>query len=96
MLVSADRLTDNRTGNSYYTALVSVDQSDLEALPNVRLYPGMPATVMFPTVERTAFNYVIRPARDVIQSSVPNRWKTQSQIALQDEMIGGSARQRIT
>ena len=35
-------------------------------------------------------------ARDVIQSSVPNAWKTQSQIALQDEMIGGSAQQRIT
>ena len=60
-LVSADRLTDNRTGNSCFTALVSVDESDLEALPNVRLYPGMPATVMFPTVERTAFNYVVGP-----------------------------------
>jgi hypothetical protein len=52
-LVSADPLTDKRGDNpySYYTALVTVDQSDLEALPNVRLYPGMPATVMFPTVE---------------------------------------------
>jgi membrane fusion protein, type I secretion system len=62
-LVSADRLTEKRGDNpySYYTALVAVDQSDLAALPNVRLYPGMPATVMFPTVERTAFNYVIGP-----------------------------------
>jgi multidrug efflux pump subunit AcrA (membrane-fusion protein) len=62
-LVSADRLTEKRgdTPFSYYTALVTVDQSDLEALPNVHLYPGMPATVMFPTVERTAFNYVIGP-----------------------------------
>jgi HlyD family type I secretion membrane fusion protein len=62
-LVSADRLTEKRGDNpfSYYTALVTVDQSDLEALPNVHLYPGMPATVMFPTVERTAFNYVIGP-----------------------------------
>ena len=59
--VSADRLTDNRIGNSYYTALVDVDQSDLAVLPNVRLYLGMPATVMFPTVERTAFNYLIGP-----------------------------------
>jgi epimerase transport system membrane fusion protein len=62
-LISADRLTEKRGDNpySYYTALVTVDQSDLEALPNVRLYPGMPATVMFPTVERTAFNYLIGP-----------------------------------
>ena len=27
----------------------------------VRLYPGVPATVMFPTVERTAFNYLVGP-----------------------------------
>jgi len=62
-LVSADRLTDKRGDNpySYYTALVTVDRSDLEAFPNDHLYPGMPATVMFPTVERTAFNYVIGP-----------------------------------
>jgi HlyD family type I secretion membrane fusion protein len=64
-LISADRLTekssDGKSGTSYYTALVSIDQSDLAALPNVRLYPGMPATVIFPTVERTAFNYVIGP-----------------------------------
>jgi epimerase transport system membrane fusion protein len=60
-LVSADRLTDNRSGNAYYTALVRIEPSDLEALPNVRLYPGMPATVMFPTVERSAFNYLVGP-----------------------------------
>jgi HlyD family type I secretion membrane fusion protein len=60
-VISADRLTDSKSGNSYFTALVSVDQDELAALPNVRLYPGMPATVMFPTVERTAFNYVIGP-----------------------------------
>jgi multidrug efflux pump subunit AcrA (membrane-fusion protein) len=59
--VSADRLTDKRSGDAYYTALVRVDQNDFAALPNVRLYPGMPATVMFPTVERTAFNYLVGP-----------------------------------
>jgi len=59
--VSADRLTDNRTGMAYYTALVQVDQNELEELPNIRLYPGMPATVMFPTIERTAFDYFIGP-----------------------------------
>jgi HlyD family type I secretion membrane fusion protein len=59
--VSADRLTDNRTGNPYYVALVSVDQKDIAAIPNAKLYPGMPATVMIPTVERTALDYVIGP-----------------------------------
>ncbi len=59
--VSADRLTDTRTGMPYYTALVRVNQKELAALPNVKLYPGMPAMVIVPTVERTAFDYLMAP-----------------------------------
>jgi len=59
--VSADRLTDNRTGNPYYTALVRVDEQELKQIPNVQLYPGMPAVVMVPTVKRTALEYLIGP-----------------------------------
>ena len=59
--VSADRLTDNRTGNPYYLALVRVDEGELAELPNVRLYPGMPATVMIPTINRTALDYLVGP-----------------------------------
>ena len=59
--VSADRLTDPKTGNPYYTALVKVDEQELAALPNVQLYPGMPAQVMIPTTERTAFQYIVGP-----------------------------------
>jgi HlyD family type I secretion membrane fusion protein len=59
--VSADRLTDPKTNNPYYVAFVRVDQSELAAMPNVKLYPGMPATVMIPTVQRTALDYIIGP-----------------------------------
>lgn len=59
--VSADRLTDERTGAPYYTALIQVDQKELDELPNVSLYPGMPASVQIPTVERTAFDYLVGP-----------------------------------
>ena len=31
------------------------------AMPNIKLYPGMPATVMIPTVQRTAFDYIVGP-----------------------------------
>jgi HlyD family type I secretion membrane fusion protein len=61
LTVSADRLTDERTGIPYYTAMVRVDENELAELPNVRLYPGMPATVMITTVERTAFDYLVGP-----------------------------------
>ena len=47
--------------NAYYTAFVRIDQDELAAMPNIRLYPGMPATVMIPTVQRTAFDYIVGP-----------------------------------
>ncbi len=59
--VSADRLTDNRTGMPYYTALVRINQRELAELPDIKLYPGMPAQVMIPTVQRTAFDYLVGP-----------------------------------
>jgi HlyD family type I secretion membrane fusion protein len=59
--VSADRLTENRTGVPYYTALVRVSEEELSKVPNVKLYPGMSAMVMIPTVERTAFDYFVGP-----------------------------------
>ncbi|MEK9283023.1 MULTISPECIES: HlyD family type I secretion periplasmic adaptor subunit [unclassified Bradyrhizobium] len=59
--VSADRLTENRTGTPYYTALLKLDEAELADMPNVQLYPGMPATVMVPTTERTAFEYLVGP-----------------------------------
>ena len=59
--VSADRLTDSKTNNPYFVALVRVDDGELADLPHIRLYPGMPATVMIPTVERTALDYLIGP-----------------------------------
>jgi len=59
--VSADRLTDNRTGAPYYTAQIEADEADLAALPQIKLYPGMPASVMIQTVQRTAFDYLVGP-----------------------------------
>ena len=59
--ISADRLTDPKTNNPYYVAFVRIDEGQLAALPKVKLYPGMPATVMIPTVQRTALDYIIGP-----------------------------------
>ena len=59
--VSADRLTDERTGTPYYNAIIQVDQQELAKLPSIQLYPGMPAMVQIPTVHRTAFDYIVGP-----------------------------------
>ena len=59
--ISADRLTDPRTGAAYYTAIIRIDPKDLAAAPEISLYPGMPATVMITTEKRTAFEYLVGP-----------------------------------
>ena len=59
--VAADRLTDERTGIPYYTALVRVDEGELAQSKQVKLYPGMAVTVMVPTNERTALDYLLGP-----------------------------------
>ena len=59
--VSAGRLTDPKTNNPYYVAFVRVDEAELAAMPNIKLYPGMPATVMIPTIQRTALDYIVGP-----------------------------------
>ena len=43
--VSADRLTDPKTGNPYYVVQIRLDRAELAALPRIKLYPGMPASV---------------------------------------------------
>lgn len=58
--VSADRLTD-QAGNSYYNARLQLNPAELEALPNVQLYPGMPVDAMIITGEHTVLNYLLSP-----------------------------------
>lgn len=71
--VSADRFTDNRTGQPYFVTQVRVDDKSLAELSDVRLYPGMPALVMIQTVKRTAFDYFISPLTSTFVQSFRQR-----------------------
>ena len=59
--VSADRLTDPKANNSYFVASIRPDLGELAELSGVRLYPGMPVTVMMPTESRSALDYLVGP-----------------------------------
>jgi len=59
--VSADRLTDERTGRDYFLARVKLLEDPSEILEGAVLYPGMQAEVMIVTGARTTFDYIIRP-----------------------------------
>lgn len=59
--VSADRLTDPKTNNSYFVASVQPNFGDLVQLPGVSLEAGMPVSVMVATEARTALDYIVGP-----------------------------------
>jgi HlyD family type I secretion membrane fusion protein len=60
--VSADGLTDERTGEPYFLAKVEVEPAELARLaPEIELSPGMPTDVMILTGERTPLDYLVRP-----------------------------------
>ncbi len=60
-VVSADRLMDNRNGSPFYLAQIRIHDGELEGVPGMKLYPGMPASIMIPTIERSAFDYLVGP-----------------------------------
>lgn len=62
--VSADALSDQRTGEVYFLASVEVPLQELARLPHVKLYPGMPVDVAIVTGERTLFAYLAQPFTD--------------------------------
>jgi len=60
-VVSADILTDRRTGTPYYSMRVSIPGTELAKLGEVKLQPGMQGTVMAKTGERSLLVYLLRP-----------------------------------
>lgn len=59
--VSADVMTDPRTGISHYTVRVRIDPGELAGLKDVKLFPGMQCSVTIKTGERTMLTYLLRP-----------------------------------
>ena len=69
--ISADVLTDKRTGMPYYIAHASINENTLSKLKSLKLIPGMPADVMIRTGERTPLAYLTQPMRD----SLARAWR---------------------
>lgn len=69
-LVSADKLVNDKTGAAYYRADLSIDPKDLQAEERkVKITPGMPATAMIVTGERTIMGFLISPITDTIHNA---------------------------
>lgn len=62
--VSADQSLDTQTGERYFTIRVRLKPEALENMPQVELYPGMPAEVVVSAGERLAIDYFTAPIRE--------------------------------
>lgn len=63
--VSADSFTEERTGQTYFTAEIKVPEDQVAIVRGVRdgfeLRPGMPAEIIIPLRPRSALSYVVEP-----------------------------------
>lgn len=59
--VSPDVATDERTGESFYEAILIPDQAALDAVPGLRPIPGMPVEAFLKTRNRTPLSYLVQP-----------------------------------
>lgn len=63
--VSADAVVDQHTGQPYYVARIEIDEKDIANLTaDIKLYPGMPATVFIVKGTRSFLSYLISPIMD--------------------------------
>lgn len=62
--ISAERITEERTGMSYYKVRVEVEEKEMKRLNGIKLVPGMPVEVFIQTAERSLLSYLTKPLRD--------------------------------
>jgi epimerase transport system membrane fusion protein len=67
--LSADHLTDQKTGQTFYQARIELTPESRKDLGNLQLLPGMPAEVLINTGERTLFEYLAQPATNALARS---------------------------
>lgn len=64
LTVSGDRLLEPSTGAPYYLVRIQVTEEGMAKLKDLSLLPGMSATVMIKTGDRTFLDYLIKPLTD--------------------------------
>jgi len=65
--VSADVITDERSGMQYYTTELRVSPVEITRLGNQALLPGMPVEVFIQTGERSPLSYIAKPFTDYFE-----------------------------
>lgn len=72
LTVSADRLTDERSGQGYYSIQAALDPGDVRDA-RIDLQSGMPLEIVMPTRSRTLVTYLIGPLLDEMSGAFRER-----------------------
>jgi len=68
--LSADSVTDKKTGKRYYKATIELTKESQDKLGDLVLISGMPAEVLINIGERTLLEYLIQPITDAFARSL--------------------------
>lgn len=69
-VVSADRITNEKSGNSFYRVDLRIPPSELKKLKKgVQMTPGMPAQALIVTGERSVAGFLISPITDTLEDA---------------------------
>jgi epimerase transport system membrane fusion protein len=68
--VSGDRLTDSRSGQSWYSALIAVDPASLHLSGDIALQAGMPAEVFIEGSTQTTLQYLMEPVTSTARKAL--------------------------
>ena len=68
-LVSADALTDERTGMTYFRSEIALDVNSLRDIGEVEVVPGMPVDAFIRTADRTPLSYLLKPFTDYFRNA---------------------------
>ncbi|EJG5926551.1 HlyD family type I secretion periplasmic adaptor subunit [Salmonella enterica] len=69
-MVSADRLTDKTSGESYYQVRIAVTSPGMDMLREENIKPGMPVEVFIKTGTRSLLSYLFKPVLDRTSTSL--------------------------
>lgn len=68
-LISADALTEQSTGQTYYRAEITLPQDQTARLDGITLLPGMPVDSFIRTGARTPMAYLLKPFTDYFRKA---------------------------
>jgi HlyD family secretion protein len=71
--ISADAVTDQRTGDAYYTLRIGLDPTEVARLGEFKLIPGIPVEAFVSTGDRKVITYLMKPLSDQFARALRER-----------------------